>query len=121
MPSSAKATYHVRLAGAIEKASTNRSGRIGIQEKNKVITPDSRRSIEDLDSLPSRRGNSTPYKKYSSLLAKRSPVTTCFTRQGLPVQVPFCDRPRWASVQGPLRRERRDEMEECVGLGIRES
>jgi len=77
--------------------------------------------IEDLDSLPFPARKLTPYRKYSSLLAKRSPITTIFTSRGCPYKCLFCDRPQ----MGKRFRARSavnvvDEMEECVGLGIKE-
>ena len=77
--------------------------------------------IEDLDSLPFPARHLTPYWKYSSLLAKRTPVTTMFTSRGCPYRCAFCDRPhlgkrfRARSASNVV-----DEMEECIKLGIRE-
>ncbi|MBD3388584.1 MAG: radical SAM protein [Candidatus Altiarchaeales archaeon] len=77
--------------------------------------------IEDLDSLPFPARELTPYRKYTSLLAKRSPITTLFSSRGCPYRCLFCDRPQ----MGKRFRARSasnvvDEMEECVGMGIRE-
>lgn len=75
----------------------------------------------DLDSLPFPARHLTPYQKYSSVMAKRQPITTMFTSRGCPFRCSFCARPhlgkqfRHRSAQNVV-----DEMEECVGLGIRE-
>lgn len=77
--------------------------------------------IEDLDALPFPARDLTPYEKYSSLMATRSPITTMITSRGCPYKCIFCDRPhmgklfRARSAQNVLR-----EMEECVKMGIQE-
>jgi anaerobic magnesium-protoporphyrin IX monomethyl ester cyclase len=112
----------VRLAGAIEKGEApSKVAGLAYREKNKVVNTGFPPFIEELDSLPFPARKLTPYKKYSSLLAKRSPVTTMFTSRGCPYKCLFCDRPQ----MGKRFRARSagnvvDEMEECVGLGIRE-
>ena len=76
---------------------------------------------EDLDSLPFPARELTPYKKYSSLLAKRTPITTIFTSRGCPYKCRFCDRPhlgtrfRAHSADYVVR-----EIQECLKLGIHE-
>ncbi|MDO8127077.1 MAG: radical SAM protein [Candidatus Brocadiales bacterium] len=78
--------------------------------------------IEDLDSLPYPARHLTNYKKYNSILAKRSlPTTTMFTSRGCPFVCKFCDRPhlgktfRYRSALNVV-----DEMETCVRMGIQE-
>ncbi len=84
------------------------------------VTP-ARELIDNLDELPFPARHLTPYRSYSSLLAKRAPVTTMFTSRGCPYRCAFCDRPnlgkrfRYRSAMSVV-----DEMEECVNLGIRE-
>jgi len=112
----------VELAGALD-AGTDASAIKGVSYKTPVgvrpsVMPD---FIEDLDSLPFPARKLTPYMKYSSLLAKRTPVTTMFTSRGCPYRCLFCDRPQ----MGKRFRARSaanvgDEMEECVRMGIRE-
>ncbi|MDP8236341.1 MAG: radical SAM protein [Candidatus Erginobacter occultus] len=75
----------------------------------------------DLDALPFPARRLTPYGKYSSVMARRQPITTMFTSRGCPFRCSFCARPhlgkqfRYRSAENVV-----DEMEECVGLGIRE-
>ena len=75
----------------------------------------------DLDSLPFPARRLTPWQKYSSVMAKRQPITTMFTSRGCPFRCSFCARPhlgkkfRYRSAENVV-----DEMEECVELGIRE-
>ncbi|MDD2753504.1 MAG: radical SAM protein [Candidatus Portnoybacteria bacterium] len=77
--------------------------------------------IKDLDSLPFPARHLVPYKKYTNLLAKKTPHTTMFTSRGCPYQCTFCDRP----TMGRFFRARSaknivDEMAQCVKMGIEE-
>jgi radical SAM superfamily enzyme YgiQ (UPF0313 family) len=76
---------------------------------------------EVLDSFPFPARHLTPYKKYSSLLAKRTPVTTAFTSRGCPFNCYFCDRPHLGKHFRAHSPERVvAEFENCIELGIRE-
>ena len=91
------------------------------KEGEKIINTGSRVLMDDLDTIPFPARQLTPYKKYYSLLAKRSPVTTMMTSRGCPYKCLFCDRPHL----GKKFRARSagnvvDEMEECVDMGIKE-
>jgi anaerobic magnesium-protoporphyrin IX monomethyl ester cyclase len=112
----------VKLADALESGKTVEGiGGIAHRIGERVINTGMPPFIEDLDNLPFPARTLTPYKKYSSLLAKRSPITTLFSSRGCPYKCLFCDRPqmgkrfRARSAQNVV-----DEMEECAGLGIRE-
>ena len=77
--------------------------------------------VDDLDSLPFPARDLTPYNRYNSLIAKSQPVTTMITSRGCPYRCLFCDRPHLGKRFRPRSAENVvDEMEECVGLGIRE-
>jgi anaerobic magnesium-protoporphyrin IX monomethyl ester cyclase len=86
----------------------------------RVIT--SIRALEyDLDALPFPARHLTPYKKYSSVIAKRAPITTIFTSRGCPHKCIFCDRPHLGKqFRARSAKNVVDEMEECVNIGIRE-
>jgi len=77
--------------------------------------------IRDLDALPFPARHLVPYQRYSSLLAKRTPVTTMFTSRGCPYRCTFCDRPHLGKrFRSRSPKSVVDEMESCIGLGIRE-
>lgn len=87
----------------------------------KVVSSPSPPLCSHLDALPFPARRLTPYGKYSSVMARRQPITTMFTSRGCPYRCSFCARPhlgkrfRYRSAANVV-----DEMEECVGLGIRE-
>lgn len=91
------------------------------RNNDEIITTGKRELIDNLDELPFPARHLTPFERYSSLLAKRSPITTMFTSRGCPYGCSFCDRPhlgkkfRYRSAQNVV-----DEMEQCVEMGIRE-
>jgi len=90
-------------------------------KKGKIINTGTRPLIKDLDEIPFPAREITPYKKYTSLLAKRSPVTTMMTSRGCPYKCAYCDRPHLGKVfRARSSKNVVDEMEECVDLGINE-
>jgi len=77
--------------------------------------------IEDLDALPFPARDLTPYHRYSSVLARRRPVTTMFTSRGCPYRCAFCDRPHLGKrFRAASAKRVADEMQECVEMGIHE-
>lgn len=112
----------VKLAEALGKGKPQ-SGIPGLayMEKGRSVNTGFPPFIEDLDSLPFPARELTPYRKYSSLLAKRSPITTVFTSRGCPYRCLFCDRPQMGKRFRARSAENVvDELEGCVGMGIRE-
>jgi len=77
--------------------------------------------ISDLDKIPFPARHLTPYKKYSSLLAKRNPITTMITSRGCPYNCLFCMRPHLGKkFRARSAKNVVDEIEECVNIGIKE-
>jgi len=73
---------------------------IVFKHKGKVINTGLPDLIDDLDSIPFPARNLTPYKKYTSLLAKRNPITTMITSRGCPYKCLFCMRPHLGKLLG---------------------
>lgn len=91
------------------------------KDDGKIVNTGTRPLNEDLDSLPFPARHMTPIHKYSSLMAKRTPITTMFTSRGCPYRCTFCDRPHLGkSFRARSALNVVDEMEECIKLGIRE-
>jgi len=91
------------------------------KDNGNIVKTELREFIKDLDALPFPARHLTAYKKYRSLLAKESIVTTMITSRGCPYKCIFCNRPHL----GKKFRARSainvvDEMEECVEMGINE-
>ena len=88
---------------------------------DEIVVTSHREFIDDLDALPFPALHLVPYQKYSSLMAKRSPITTMFTSRGCPYKCTFCDRPhlgkrfRARSAQNVV-----DEMEHYTKMGVHE-
>jgi radical SAM superfamily enzyme YgiQ (UPF0313 family) len=78
--------------------------------------------VQDLDALSFPARHLTPYEKYSSLLAKRTPVTTMITSRGCPFKCTFCDRPHFGGKGFRAMSARRvvEEFETCLKMGIHE-
>lgn len=77
--------------------------------------------INDLDELPFPARHLAPYKKYSSLLAVKSPITTMFTSRGCPYRCTFCYRPNMGKMFRSVSARRVvDEMQLCIDMGIKE-
>jgi radical SAM superfamily enzyme YgiQ (UPF0313 family) len=77
--------------------------------------------IDDLDALSFPARQLTPYRKYSSLLAKRLPITTMITSRGCPFKCAFCDRPHLGKKFRAMSARRVvEEFEEAIKLGIHE-
>lgn len=78
-------------------------------------------SENELNKLPFPKRELTPYKKYTSILAKRTPITTLFTSRGCPYKCSFCNRPHLGNIFRAMSAERVvQEIEECLKLGINE-
>lgn len=91
------------------------------KKKRKIYNTGPRDFIRDLDKLPFPARDLTPYAKYSSLMAKRQPITTMITSRGCPFRCKFCDRPNLGKVFRARSAENVvNEMEACTKMGINE-
>jgi radical SAM superfamily enzyme YgiQ (UPF0313 family) len=92
----------------------------GGQIVNRGIAP----STQDLDQLGFPARHKIEIQDYTSLLGREDMTTTMFTSRGCPFRCTFCDRPYSPVISGFRWRSARhvaDEMEMCVGMGIREA
>ncbi len=89
------------------------------KENGRIVNTCPRPLIENLDVLPFPARHLVPYRKYSSLVLSRTPITTTFTSRGCPYECTFCARPhlgkkfRARSAMNVV-----DEIEECTRMGI---
>jgi len=91
------------------------------KSNGKIYNTGLRELIRDLDVLPHPARHLVPYKKYSSLIAKRQPITTMITSRGCPYNCSFCARPHLGKrFRARSAKNVVQEMEECVKLGINE-
>lgn len=77
--------------------------------------------IDDLDELSFPARHLTPYREYSSLLAKRLPITTMITSRGCPFPCSFCNRLHLGKKFRAMSARRVvEEFQEALKLGINE-
>ncbi len=94
---------------------------IVFKKGNEIINTGARPLIGKLDEIPFPARHLTPIKKYSSVLARRTPVTTMMTSRGCPYRCLFCDRPHLGKVfRARSALNVVDEMEVCVNMGLSE-
>jgi len=99
----------------------NIKGLVFKSDEDEIIHTGFPDNIKDLDSLPFPARHLTPYKKYSSVLAVRLPITTMMTSRGCPFKCSFCDRPHLGKKFRAVTAQRVvEEMETAIKLGINE-
>lgn len=77
--------------------------------------------IENLDNLPYPPRELLPYKKYYSVLAQRTPITTMMSSRGCPYRCTFCARPHLGKKWRARSPENIvAEMRRCLEAGIAE-
>ncbi|HUT35851.1 MAG TPA: radical SAM protein [Planctomycetota bacterium] len=92
-----------------------------IETESDIVVNEPRGPIEDLDSLPFPARDLVPFRRYSSVLARRQPITTMFTSRGCPYRCTFCDRPHLGKkFRAHSPKYVVDEMQGCVEMGIHE-
>ena len=91
-------------------------------EYGKVIVTPPRDFIDDLDDIPIPDRTLTPYHRYTSVLAKKNPLTTMVTSRGCSFRCSFCDRPQAGGKTWRANSVKRvvDEMQDIKELGINE-
>ncbi len=89
------------------------------KENGKIINTGPRPLTENLDILPFPARHLVPYKKYSSLVLRKRPITTTFTSRGCPYKCTFCARPHLGKkFRARSAKNVVDEIEECTRMGI---
>jgi radical SAM superfamily enzyme YgiQ (UPF0313 family) len=92
-----------------------------IDKNGKIVINRPDNLIEDLDSIPFPARELTPYMKYNSVIAKRTPITTMFTSRGCPYNCLFCNRPHLGKqFRARSAKSVVDEIKHCYEMGIRE-
>ncbi len=114
-------TFKELLDNLNNKAKLKEIPGLVFKDNEVIINTGMRPFMRNLDELPFPARHLVPYKKYSSLLAKRNPVTTIFTSRGCPFQCSFCARPHLGKMfRAQSARRVVDELEECTKMGIRD-
>ncbi|MBA7489495.1 Anaerobic magnesium-protoporphyrin IX monomethyl ester cyclase [subsurface metagenome] len=89
------------------------------KENGKIVNTGPRPLIENLDILPFPARHLVPYKRYSSLVLRRRPITTTFTSRGCPYKCSFCARPHLGKkFRARSAKNVVDEIEGCTKMGI---
>jgi len=114
-------TFFDLLKNFRDKQGLRNTPGIVFKSDGEIINTGQKPYIQNLDALPFPARYLTPYQKYNSVIAKRSPVTTMMTSRGCPNRCTFCYRHH----MGKIFRARSagnvvDEMEECTKMGINE-
>ncbi|MBF0196279.1 MAG: cobalamin-dependent protein [Planctomycetes bacterium] len=93
---------------------------VGIAEKGRTHEYEPfGKFLKDMDKIPFPARKSSQWKRYSSVLAKRNPITIMISSRGCPYKCVFCNRMgrqyRFHSAEYVLK-----EFDEIVKLGIKE-
>lgn len=116
-----EATFTALLNALSKKSSLDEIPGLVFKNNGRVINTGPKPFITNLDTLPEPTRNLIPYKKYYSLLTKKSPVTTMISSRGCPYRCLFCDRPHLGKIfRARSPKNVVDEMEKCAELKIEE-
>jgi radical SAM superfamily enzyme YgiQ (UPF0313 family) len=110
------------LLEALEKGENlNHIPGIIFKQENKTIKTKNVEPIQNLDSIAPPARHLLQIHKYTSLIAKRSPITILFTSRGCPFHCSFCSKPSfWHNIRYNSPKYVADEFEQCAKLGIKE-
>ena len=114
-------TFTELIQNLDDEARLHKTNGIVFRDNGGIVNTDRRGLINELDMLPFPARHMTLYKKYYSLLAKGSPITTMMTSRGCPYNCLYCNR-GWLGKTFRARTPENvvDEIEECVHMGITE-
>jgi radical SAM superfamily enzyme YgiQ (UPF0313 family) len=74
----------------------------------------------DMADLPIPDRSLTPWRRYASVVSRRPPTTVVMSSRGCPYRCSFCSTAGGKKFRANPAHRVVDELEHCVGLGIRE-
>lgn len=93
---------------------------IGYKKNGELYFTEKRPLIPNLDEIPFPAREMTNYRKYYSLIGRNEIATTIMSSRGCPHRCSFCYVPYMGTLRLRSAKNVISEIEECIGLGIRE-